>query len=305
MTSDSPTASPNEMAFLHHLRGERALSENTISAYRGDLNAMLGFLAGRGKSELDCETDDIISYFAQLRRQGRAPATMARKASAAKMYARFLVEEGLAQSDFAATLEIGPGRTSRLPNVLSEDEVRRLVHAPTVDGGPNPVRLRDRAILEALYSAGLRVSELCSLDLAQVDLTTRLLRPTGKGSKERLVPIAPASGVILQTYLLKARPRLLGKALSHRFFVGPRGGDISRQEVWEIVRRYAGEAGIRKRVSPHTLRHTFATHLLEHGADLRSIQEMLGHASVATTQRYTVVDVARLRAVYDKAHPRA
>jgi integrase/recombinase XerD len=305
MSRDLPVTSGHQIAFLHHLRGERALSEHTISAYRSDLNAMLAFLRRAGRSELDCTRDDIISYFSQLRRQGRAPATLARKASAAKMYAQFLVGDGLIGVDFCAGLEIGPGRTRRLPGVLTEDEARRLVQAPTAGGERDPVRLRDRAILEMLYSAGLRVSEMCELDLGQADLASRLLRPIGKGSKERLVPIAPASVLILQTYLRAARPKLLGKIASLRFFVGPRGGNISRQEVWEIVHCYAAAVGIRKSVSPHTLRHTFATHLLEHGADLRAIQEMLGHASVATTQRYTVVDVARLRAVYDKAHPRA
>jgi len=305
MHSDPAVASTHEVAFLRHLRAERALSEHTISAYRTDLNAMLAFFTRSGKSEFDCTRDDVLAYFAYLRRVGRAPATLARKASAAKMFARFLVDDGIIAVDFTAGLEIGPGRSRRLPGVLTEDEARRLVRAPTADASRDPVRLRDRAILEALYAAGLRVSELCSLDLRQTDLAAHLLRPFGKGSKERLVPIAASSAQVLGDYARKARPRLLANSASAKFFVGPRGGDVTRQEVWEIVRRYAAEVGIVKRVSPHTLRHTFATHLLEHGADLRAIQEMLGHASVATTQRYTQVDVARLRAVYDKAHPRA
>jgi integrase/recombinase XerD len=296
---------PSLTAFLQHLRGERALSENTISAYSGDLNELLAFLARSGKSEADCDRDDVLAFFSELRRKGRASATLARKASAVKMYARFLVDEEMAARDFGAGVEIGLGRSRRLPGVLTEDEARRLVIAPTAGRERDPVRVRDRAMLEALYAAGLRVSELCTLELAQVDLSSGLVRPFGKGSKERLVPLAPTSCAVLSSYRQSARPRLLGNGSSSRFFVGSRGGDVTRQEVWEIVRRYAAQTGIRKRVTPHTLRHTFATHLLEHGADLRAIQEMLGHASVATTQRYTVVDVARLRAVYDKAHPRA
>ena len=167
------------------------------------------------------------------------------------------------------------------------------------------VRLRDRALLETLYACGLRVSELCSLTLSQVDLTSNTLRPMGKGSKERLVPVAAGTVGLLKRYLREARPVLLRGAISPRFFVGALGGDVTRQQVWELVRRSAVGANIGKRVTPHTLRHTFATHLLENGADLRSIQEMLGHASVATTQRYTAVDVTRLRLAYDKAHPRA
>ena len=304
-TDRSSGQSPNLTAFVHHLRGERALSEHTISAYRSDLSDLLAFLRRTGKSEVDCDRDDILSYFGDLRRKGRASATLARKASAVKMFARFLIDDAVVTFDFGASLEIGIGRTRRLPGVLTEDEARRLVQAPTADGEKDPVQLRDRAMLEALYSAGLRVSELCGLEAGQVDLASGLIRPFGKGAKERLVPLAPGSCAVLATYLRVARPKLLGRAVSSKFFVGSRGGDMTRQEIWEIVRRYAIDVGIRKRVTPHTLRHTFATHLLEHGADLRSIQEMLGHASVATTQRYTVVDVARLRAVYDKAHPRA
>ena len=298
--------------FLSHLRGERGLAENTILAYQTDLTAFEAFLSKLGKSPATCLGDDAISYFAGLQRQGMAPSTLARKASAVKMYSRFLLSEGAAASDFGAGLEVTTGRQKRVPGVLSAREACRIVVQPDVDSlkpSNNPkeaaFRLRDRALLETLYACGLRVSELCGLTLSQVDLTSNTLRPMGKGSKERLVPVAEGTAGLLQRYLRDARPTLLQGTVSTRLFVGLLGSDVSRQQVWELVRRAAIGANIGKRVTPHTLRHTFATHLLENGADLRSIQEMLGHASVATTQRYTAVDVTRLRLAYDKAHPRA
>ncbi len=267
---------------------------------------------GRGKSAADCLGDDAISYLARLQRQGMAPSTLARKASAVKMYSRFLISEGAASSDFGAGLEVTAGRQKRVPGVLSAREACRLVVQPDADpaqASDDPkdaaLRLRDRAMLETLYACGLRVSELCGLNLSQVDLASNTLRPLGKGSKERLVPLAEGTAKLMQRYLRDARPVLVQGGASARFFAGVRGSDVTRQQVWELVRRSAVAANIAKRVTPHTLRHTFATHLLENGADLRSIQEMLGHASVATTQRYTAVDVTRLRLAYDKAHPRA
>jgi integrase/recombinase XerD len=299
-----PTENPSLTNFLHHLRGERALSEHTVSAYRVDIRGLLAFLAGQGKTERDCGRDDVLAYFARLRRDGLAPASMARKASAVKMFARFLIDEGVARQDFGSELEISAGRQRRLPGVLTQDEARRLIDAAETFAIDPAHGLRDRAALETLYACGLRVSELCTLEIGQVDLKQGTLRPLGKGSKERLVPIAAASAELLARYLRESRPTLLRSRQSKMCFVDD-GDAMTRQQVWALVRRCRAAVGIVKRVTPHTLRHTFATHLLENGADLRSIQEMLGHSSVATTQRYTTVDIARLKSAYVKAHPRA
>ena len=304
MSKPSKPSNHNLAAFVGHLRGERALSENTISAYANDIGGLLEHLATAGKNETTCSRDDAVVYFAGLRRAGLAAASLARKASAVKMFAQFLVGDRLVSEDFSAGLEVGIGKQRQLPSILTIDDAIKLIKMPTNRQDVNPSHVRDRAILEVLYACGLRVSELCELEMAQVDVTTGLMRPFGKGAKERLVPISGSSVVILEDYLTNARPRLV-HVQTNRVFIGPHGGNLTRQFVWQIVKQYAAEVGITKRVTPHTLRHTFATHLLENGADLRSIQEMLGHASVATTQRYTYVDVSRLRIAFDKAHPRA
>jgi integrase/recombinase XerD len=187
---------------------------------------------------------------------------------------------------------------------MTLDEVIRIIQIPTKDSNSDPFRARDRAILETMYACGLRVSEICDLEISQVDLIDGFLRPFGKGSKERVVPIGFESSKLLRDYFENTRQKLIKKVVPY-LFIGNRGAKITRQYIWEMIAKYAAEAGISKHVTPHTLRHTFATHLLENGADLRSIQEMLGHESVATTQRYTSVDVTRLRDAYEKAHPRA
>ncbi|MBV9851190.1 MAG: tyrosine recombinase [Armatimonadetes bacterium] len=291
-------------AFLADLAAERGLSPHTLAAYRSDLTQFAAALAGRGiRRPADISPDDAIRFLAALRGQGLASATLTRKATVLRLFAGFLCREGVCARDFTATLDMGRPRAPRLPTTLSIAEMQRLMAAPSM---ATPEGRRDRAMLEMMYSSGLRVSELVALQTAQVDPRARLVRPIGKGNKERQIPLGEAARAALAAYLETARPALMrGKPASPALFVTDHGGPLTRQHFFLLVRTYAQEARIARNVTPHTLRHSFATHLLEGGADLRAIQEMLGHASVETTQRYTRVELARLRAVYDKTHPRA
>jgi integrase/recombinase XerD len=290
-------------AFLVNLDSERGLSQNTLDAYASDISPFLSFLKARGKDLATATSDDTLAFFALLRRAKRAPATIARKGAALRMFSQYLCREGVCKTDFTAALEIGASRSLRLPAVLTESEVEALLAAPPDN---TPAGIRDRAMLETMYSSGLRVSELVGLSLNRIDLGAGVVRPFGKGSKERIVPLGDVARESLLEYLKTARPALLaGHAVSDSLFVGGRGRPLARQQVWALIKRYAKSAGISKAITPHTLRHSFATHLLSHGADVRAIQEMLGHESVATTQRYAKVDVARMRALYDQSHPRA
>ena len=291
-------------AFIENLGAERGLSPATLAAYRSDLTQFASLLAQRGVQQPDgiC-ADDALLFLAARRGQGQASATLTRKASVLRLFAGFLCREGLCAQDFTATLEVGRARAARLPTTLSIAEMGRLLAAPSP---ATPEGRRDRAMLEMMYGSGLRVSELVSLRAAQVDLAAGLVRPFGKGGKERQVPLGDAAKAGLVAYLETSRPKLMGdKPVVDALFVTDHGGPMTREHFFRLVQNYAQEAQIARSVTPHTLRHSFATHLLEGGADLRAIQEMLGHASVETTQRYTRVDVARLRAVYDRTHPRA
>jgi integrase/recombinase XerD len=219
------------------------------------------------------------------------------------MLAHYLCREGVCELDFTSALELGKSRQRRLPAILSIEEIARLMVAPDAN---TPQGIRDRALFEMMYGCGLRVSELVEITMERIDVSSGTLCPMGKGSKERVIPLGDEARAAMQTYLSGSRPRLMaGKPPNAALFVTSRGLPMSRQQFWRLVKQYALVAGIVKAITPHTLRHSFATHLLEGGADLRSIQEMLGHASVATTQRYTRVDVARLRSLYDQSHPRA
>jgi integrase/recombinase XerD len=290
-------------AFLENLDSERGLSPNTLSAYAGDIGPFLAFLEGRGARIEEATSDDTLSFFVGLRRRRLAAATLARKGAALRMFAQYLCREGACAADFTASLDLGVTHQQRLPAVLTEQEMAALIAAPSAE---TPTGARDRAMLETMYSSGLRVSELVGLTLNQVDRDAGFLRPFGKGSKERLVPLGDAACQALDIYLEAARARLTAeRPACDALFVSNRGSFLSRQQFWTALKQYARRAGITKAISPHTLRHSFATHLLQGGADLRAIQEMLGHASVATTQRYAKVDITRLRAAYDKAHPRA
>jgi integrase/recombinase XerD len=292
--------------FLAYLELERGLSRNTLEAYRVDLQQYGEFLGRRGLGPLTITAVELASFVSELAdgHHGRAPvaaATLQRKVACLRSFYRHLRRERLIEHDPAAELR-GPRSRARLPQVLSRDEVTRLLAQPT---GTSPAALRDRALLETMYACGLRASEAIGLELSALDLETGILRAHGKGSKERIVPIGSKAIESLRTYLEKGRPRLVGIREEPRVFVNLRGGGLSRQGLYKIVQRHAATAGLDHRMSPHTLRHSFATHLLAGGCDLRSLQEMLGHADIATTQIYTHLSTDRLRDVYFDAHPRA
>lgn len=292
--------------YLDHLRAERGLAHNTVDAYRRDLDVYGRYLAEVGITDpREVLADDVEAFVAWLRARrsahGRpyAPSSVARIVVAVRGFHRFLAREGLTREDASAA--VGTPRTVRaLPKALSVEEVERLLAAPV---GEEPRALRDRAMLELLYGAGLRITELVSLDLDDVDGTERLVRVHGKGGKERLVPFGEVAGLALERWRTGGRPGLAGSTPA--LFVNARGTRLSRQGVWKIVRSHADRVGLGEEVSPHTLRHSFATHLLDGGADVRAVQELLGHASVTTTQIYTLVSRAALREVYERAHPRA
>jgi integrase/recombinase XerD len=292
--------------FLAYLELERGLSRNTLEAYRSDLQQYGQFLDRRAVDPLEVSPADLTAFVTELAagREGRsalAPATLQRKIACLRSFYRQLRREQILEHD--PTCELRPPRSSgRLPKVLSRDEVTRLLEQPR---GSSPAALRDRALLETMYACGLRASEAISLDLSELDLESGILRARGKGSKERIVPIGGKAVASLTVYLERGRPGLVGLGDEQRVFVNLRGIGLSRQGLYKIVQGHARAAGLEDRMSPHTLRHTFATHLLAGGCDLRSLQEMLGHADIGTTQIYTHLSAGRLREVYFDAHPRA
>jgi len=282
--------------FLDVLAVERGLSANTVQAYRRDVSDHLRFLATSGLHRLrEVEEVNLLLYLGTLRRAGLAPASVMRRLSAVRAFYRHLVREEARRTDPTANLP-----TTRLlrhlPSVLSIAEVERLLAQPDRDA---PRGLRDRAMLELLYATGLRVSELCNLRRGDLHLDLGLVRCLGKGSKERIVPVGEPARAAVRDYLASRRDA------APALFLGNKGRPVTRVAFWRIIGRYARQAGIRSPVSPHTLRHSFATHMLEGGADLRTIQELLGHANIATTQIYTHVSVDTLREVYRAYHPRA
>jgi integrase/recombinase XerD len=292
--------------FLAYLELERGLSRNTLEAYRSDLQQFGQFLDGRRLDPLAVAPSDLAAFVTELAtgRNGRsavAPATLQRKIACLRSFYRHLRREQILEHDPTSELR-APRSPGRLPKVLTRDEVQRLLAQPR---GNSPGAVRDRALLETMYACGLRASEAISLELSALDLEAGVLRTHGKGSKERIVPIGSKAIETLRAYLTQARPRLVGLRDEPRVFVNQRGGGLSRQGLYKIVQRHARSAGLEHRMSPHTLRHTFATHLLAGGCDLRSLQEMLGHADIGTTQIYTHLSSDRLREVYFDAHPRA
>lgn len=289
-------------AFLDHLAFERGLSARTLEAYRRDLGRFLVFLADRGIDEPgDVDGIHLRDYTYRLKDDGLAPSSIRRAQSTLRTYFAFGLAEGIIDDDPTERLE-SPRTWRRLPDVLGRDEVVRLIEAPDPD---HDLYWRDRAMLEVLYSSGLRVSELAELPLTGVDLDDRVLLVFGKGSKERLVPLGGPAARALDRYLRDVRPALDRGRGTGRVFLTLRGRPVSRQTVWNLVRACARAAGIERRVSPHTLRHTFATHLLEGGADLAAVQELLGHADISTTQIYTHVDRTWLAEVHRAHHPRS
>lgn len=294
------------LEFLGYLELERGLSRNTLEAYRSDLQQLGEFIARRDVDPLEITPAELAAFISELAEghNGRppvAPATLQRKIACLRSFYRHLRREQLIDYDPAAELR-APRSRARLPEVLTRDEIRLLLAQPK---GASPGALRDRALLETMYACGLRASEVIGLELSDVDLDAGILRARGKGSKERIVPIGSKAIESLRAYLDRARPRLVGIREEPRLFVNVRGAGLSRQGLYKIVQRHAKSAGLARRMSPHTLRHSFATHLLAGGCDLRSLQEMLGHADIATTQVYTHLSADRLRDVYFDAHPRA
>jgi integrase/recombinase XerD len=303
-TATAPAASPSRhltelmLDFLAYLELERGLSRNTLEAYRNDLQQYGAFLERRKLDPLEVTTGDLRAFVSEIE---AAPATVQRKIACLRSFHRYLRREQILERDPTSELR-APRSRARLPKVLSRDEVALLLRQPQ---GTSPSALRDRALLETMYACGLRASEAITLELSQLELEAGIVRPHGKGSKERIVPVGSVALRSLRDYLERGRPKLVGLRDEPRVFVNARGGQLSRQGLYKIVQRYARAAGLEHRMSPHTLRHTFATHLLAGGCDLRSLQEMLGHADIGTTQIYTHLSPERLREVYFEAHPRA
>ncbi|HWS53589.1 MAG TPA: site-specific tyrosine recombinase XerD [Pyrinomonadaceae bacterium] len=285
--------------YLLYLKVEKGLAGNSVEAYGRDLARLRAWAEARGRAAESLEKADISQLIMSLAREGLAPRSTARVLTAARGFYRFLLLDGHVKADPTAEAA-APQAGQKLPRFLTQEEVERLLAAPDVS---TPEGARDRAMIELLYATGLRVSELVSLTVGSVDLERGILQCTGKGSKQRRVPVGRTALAWLRRHE-SARRVLLGGAESARLFVGPRGAPLSRQTFWATLRRHAERAGLRG-VSPHVLRHSFATHLLEHGADTRSVQAMLGHSDLQTTQIYTHVTGERLRAVYEKHHPRA
>jgi integrase/recombinase XerD len=291
--------------FLTHIEVERGYAQNTLAAYRNDLGQFLDFLEAERDSNRwrDIDQRDIVDFMLELREREYSPATVARKLAAVKSFFHFLVAESVVEDDPTATLD-APRVKKRLPRALSREEVVRLLAAPEA-AGEGPKMLRDRAMLEVLYASGLRVSELVGLDLGDVSLDSATLRCLGKGGKERIVPIHPRAIEALRAYVEEGRVAFLKDPDEEALFLNPRGGRLTRQGLWLILKEYVALAGVEAEVTPHTLRHSFATHLLDGGAGLREVQQLLGHSNVSTTQIYTEVSGRRLRQAYDDAHPRA
>jgi integrase/recombinase XerD len=295
--------------FLDHLKVERGLSPNSTTAYRRDLSRYSAYLAERGLTDIaDVSERDVAGFLAELRaggpdRPALAASSAARAVVAVRGMHRFAAREGLTGSDPAAAVR-PPTPPRRLPHALPVDDVLAMLEAAGFDGTPKATR--DAALLEFLYGTGARVSEAVGLDVDDLDLESAAVMLHGKGGKDRVVPVGSYAREAIEAYLARGRPALVGKGSGRSaLFLNLRGGRLSRQSAWTILRDVADRAGIRATVGPHSLRHSFATHLLDGGADVRVVQELLGHASVTTTQVYTLVTVDRLREVYATAHPRA
>lgn len=302
MTSLSRVSPPVD-AYLTHLTVERRLAANSIESYARDLRQLATFASGRGIKVESFDRADLEGFVRGLMSEGRSPRSVARAIACFRGFYRFLVVDGRLSRNPADDLR-PPRAWKALPRYLSIEEVDRLITQPDIT---TPRGLRDRALIELLYATGMRVSELIGLKPGDVDLDASYLTCTGKGDKQRIIPIGEEAGRWVSTYLRESRPLLLGQRRSPRLFVNARGGGVGLTRVgfWKILKAYARGAGLTAPLSPHIVRHSFATHLLERGADLRAIQMMLGHADLSTTQIYTHVLEQRLRTVYDKFHPRA
>jgi integrase/recombinase XerD len=295
-------------SFLNYLTVEKGFSGNTIEAYRNDLTQLLNFAEEEtAKKNIMPSWDDfsrqsMLSYMLNLKERNYAVTTVARKIAAAKSFFNFMVAEGKLKEDPTNNIS-SPKVGKPLPDALSVSQVRQLIEQPAKI--KTPEAKRDRAMLELLYASGMRVSELVSLNLGDVDINNCFVRCFGKGSKERMVPIYPQAAKVVDEYVKEVRPLWVHRDSEKALFLNQRGERLTRQGLWQILKNYAREAGLDKQVTPHTLRHSFATHMLSGGADLRSVQELLGHANISTTQIYTHLTSEHVRKTYEKAHPRA
>lgn len=290
--------------YIHFIQVERQLSANTLASYRRDLENYVQFLQeAEGMTDFRrVERTTILRHLEQLRMQGKTSRTIARHISSIRSFHQFLLREKRAETDPTVHLEM-PTIEQKLPNVLSIEEIEAILIAPNRS---KPQGKRDVAMLELLYGSGMRISELIALDLADIHLTMGFVRVFGKGGKERIVPLGKSALAALTAYLDGARGQLQGKyPKTEAFFINQRGKRLTRQGCWKLMKEHALKAGIQHELTPHTLRHSFATHLVENGADLRAVQEMLGHADISTTQIYTHISKTRLSEVYKQFHPRA
>lgn len=287
--------------FLNHLAVERGLAENTLVAYRRDLTKYCAFLSKQGIKQVpEIQRRQITDYMFDQKKDGLAVPSISRSLAAIKMFHRFLVQERLAKEDPSHLVET-PKLWRRIPVVLSTAEMETILKASS---GMSPQAVRDNAILELFYASGMRVSELAGLRLENINLDVGYVRCTGKGRKERIIPIGKRARAAIEKYCLSVRPLSAKEFQPPTLFLSRLGKKMSRQNIWKLIKKYARKAGIRKEIKPHTLRHSFATHLLQYGADLRSVQEMLGHSDISTTQIYTHVDRERLKSVHKQFHPR-
>lgn len=288
--------------FIYHLAVERGLAKNTLVSYRMDLARYISFCRKHDLEALErADKNAIMSYLFQLQLDGRSPATISRHLAALRSFYRYVVREGFIQKDPSADLE-SPKSVQKLPRVLTIEEVDLLLGQPLIG---EPAGIRDKAMLELLYATGIRVSELVSLDLEHIHIENGFIRCFGKGAKERIVPMGDVAARYLKEYLARGRSKLYKSGNVNALFVNQHGRRLTRQGFWKIIKKYASKAKIEKEITPHTIRHSFATHLLENGADIRSVQEMLGHADISTTQIYTHLTKSKLKEIYNRSHPRA
>lgn len=287
-------------AFLDAMWMERGLGKHTLAAYGSDLRSVSAWLARRGSSLTTTARGELLAYLAERVQQGFRPRSAARLLSSLRRFYQYMLREGRVQEDPSALID-SPRLGRSLPDTLTEADVEALLQAPRV---AEPLGLRDRAMLELLYACGLRVSELVLLRMDQINVRRGVVQVTGKGGKERLIPMGEESIAWVERYLAQVRPDLAEGSMPAELFITRRGAHMTRQAFWHVIKRYARQAAISKRLSPHTLRHAFATHLLNHGADLRSLQLLLGHSSLSTTQIYTHVARERLKQLHAAHHPR-
>lgn len=290
-------------AFIHYLIVEKGLAQNSVSAYERDLTAYVNYLLKVEQKQFlnDVKKSDILHFIHHLNDSGKASASTARMLSSIRSFHKFLIREKKTDHDPSEHIDT-PRPDKKLPKTLSTSEIETLMEIPERN---TPLGMRNKAMLEMLYASGMRVSELCGLKMEDIHLQMGFVRCLGKGNKERIIPLGQMASDALTHFIREGRPVLMRRQSHHTLFVNHHGRPISRQGFWKVLKQLAQKAGIEKELTPHTLRHSFATHLLENGADLRAVQEMLGHADISTTQIYTHVTKVRMKDVYSKYHPRA